>query len=104
MTSAVRRGRLEPQNGDVPGTPKEWEQACPKHHCKECPCSGGVLGTSRFWGSVPGFLTPYPKTSAGDPGGHGNRQRDPHLQTGLDAGRGGGPGSGNPEQFDGSDF
>ena len=36
------------------------------------------------------FLAPYPKTSAGDPGGHDNHQRDPHRRTGGDAGRGGG--------------
>ena len=77
--------------------------------------SSGAIGSrlSRFWGSsvvsmnVPvlgSFLTPYPKTSAGDPGGHGNHQRDPHRRTGRDAGRGGGAGSDHHEQFDGSDF
>jgi hypothetical protein len=76
--------------------------------------SSGAIGSrlSPFWGSsvvsinvpVLGFLAPYPKTSAGDPRGHGNHQRDPHRRTGRDAGRGGGTGNDHHEQFDGGDF
>jgi len=62
-----------------------------------------ALGERSSSGAIGSRLSRYPKTSAGDPRGHGNRQSDPHRRTGRDAGRDGGTGSDQHEQFDGSD-
>src|SRR5665648_896762 len=75
-------------------------------HSPVVPTSVPVLGEFCGFHERPGsaFLPPYPTASAGDPDNHGNHPYDSHRRTGRDAGRDGGTGSGDHEQFDGSDF